>query len=63
MLAGDCRKEAPMQTEAELKELYRKKRLILMDAIAIAEAKFAEDDAAKQPVTDSAEDDAAPGRQ
>ena len=52
-----------MQTEAELKELYRKKRQILTNAIAIAEAKFAEDDAAKQPVTDSAGDDAAPGRQ
>lgn len=62
-MSGNGRKEAPMQTEAELKELYRKKRQILTNAIAIAEAKFAEDDAAKQPVTDSAGDDAAPGRQ
>ena len=50
-----------MQTEAELKELYRKKRQILTNAIGIAEAKFAEEDAAKQPVKDSTEDDADPG--
>jgi hypothetical protein len=61
--AEDGRKETPMQTEAELKELYRKKRQILMDAIAIADKQMAEQDAAKQPVTDRDGDDADTGRQ